>query len=138
MKLVCARCVGRGGVGEGFWRIWRACWHIISCSYRAARSAGNGCGNISLIIEGRTTGIRGQRLFLFLKTTVLSDVTGFCRLFFMVILPPPVPSSDFFIISFTDASGQQTCQGHAHNVNKGRTQHGHTYFCCILQDKIDH
>ena len=120
------------GQERRWWRIGGLCGRL---------TGSGGCGNISglliSLIEGR--GTWGQRLFLFLKTAVLSDLTRMCLIstFWLFVLPP-TPSSDFFVISFTDWACQKTCQNHAHYVNEGGTQYCHAYFCFILQDEVNH
>ena len=56
----------------------------------------------------------------------------------MFIVLPPTPSSDFFVISFTDAACQQTSEGHAQNVAQSHKRDGHAYFGHIVYDEIDH
>ena len=122
-------------------RLW---WWRIG-GLRGRLTGSGGCGNISglliSLIEGRGW-TWGQRLFLFLKTAVLSDLpTRMCLIstfYWLFFVLPPTPSSDFFVISFTDWACQKTCQNHAHYVNEGGTQYCHAYFCFILQDEVNH
>ena len=126
-----------------WWGQERRWWRI--GGLRGRLTGSGGCGNISglliSLIEGRGW-TWGQRLFLFLKTAVLSDLpTRMCLIstfYWLFFVLPPTPSSDFFVISFTDWACQKTCQNHAHYVNEGGTQYCHAYFCFILQDEVNH